>query len=174
MPSFTPAQCDADPILRYFDGRTNSLADAAITEQFCALAGFIVTDIPRSAERTVALRKLLEAKDAAVRAVLPVKGTSREETFYTRLLAESRELEGRIEKLETFIGTTAFLALPGDQQALLDAQRSTMKSYAEILGRRIAALQSSGQGQAEAVEEIDEGVRFTGRNPEEPLPFRED
>lgn len=30
-----------------------------------------VTTLPRSAERTVALRKLLESKDAAVRAALP-------------------------------------------------------------------------------------------------------
>jgi hypothetical protein len=173
MPIFTPAQCDADPILRYFEYQHLPLALQGVSEQFCTLAGFVVSEIPRNPERTVALRKLLEAKDAAVRSVLPVKGASREETFYTRLLSESRELEGRIEKLETFIGTTAFLALPGDQQALLDAQRSTMKSYAEILGRRIAALQSSGQGQAEAVEEIGEGVRFTGRNQdEEPLDFK--
>lgn len=31
----------------------------------------IVTSLPRNAERTVALRKLLEAKDAAVRANVP-------------------------------------------------------------------------------------------------------
>ena len=34
------------------------------------LAGRIVETLPRNPERTVALRKLLEAKDAAVRALL--------------------------------------------------------------------------------------------------------
>lgn len=37
---------------------------------FAMLADKIVAEIPRNPERTVALRKLLEAKDAAVRAVL--------------------------------------------------------------------------------------------------------
>jgi hypothetical protein len=38
--------------------------------KFYELACYIVTALPRNAERTVALRKLLEAKDAAVRANL--------------------------------------------------------------------------------------------------------
>jgi hypothetical protein len=37
---------------------------------FGHLARLIVTTVPRNPERTVALRKLLEAKDCAVRAVL--------------------------------------------------------------------------------------------------------
>ena len=37
---------------------------------FCQLADLIVKDIDPGPERTVALRKLLEAKDAAVRAKL--------------------------------------------------------------------------------------------------------
>ncbi|PLW79271.1 hypothetical protein C0081_02380 [Cohaesibacter celericrescens] len=40
------------------------------SEPFCKLAEFIQVNIPRNPERTVALRKLLEAKDAAVRAVV--------------------------------------------------------------------------------------------------------
>lgn len=42
----------------------------AVSRPFSALATEIVTDLPRNPERTVALRKLLEAKDAAVRAAL--------------------------------------------------------------------------------------------------------
>lgn len=38
---------------------------------FAELAQWIVMTIPRNAERTVALRKLLEAKDCAVRACVP-------------------------------------------------------------------------------------------------------
>lgn len=42
----------------------------AVSRPFGELAERIVTDLPRNPERTVALRKLLEAKDAAVRALL--------------------------------------------------------------------------------------------------------
>lgn len=41
------------------------------SRQFCHLAFHIVRTLPRTAERTVALRKLLEGKDAAVRAAMP-------------------------------------------------------------------------------------------------------
>jgi len=41
-----------------------------VSKPFCDLAAHVVETIPGSAERTVALRKLLEAKDAAVRAAL--------------------------------------------------------------------------------------------------------
>jgi hypothetical protein len=40
-----------------------------VSKPFCDLAAFILT-LPRNPERTVALRKLLESKDAAVRARL--------------------------------------------------------------------------------------------------------
>ncbi|MDP2275278.1 MAG: hypothetical protein Q8K32_31320 [Archangium sp.] len=42
----------------------------AVSRPFGELAESIVVTVPRNPERTVALRKLLEAKDAAVRAVL--------------------------------------------------------------------------------------------------------
>lgn len=42
----------------------------AVSKPFGDLAESIVQTIPRNPERTVALRKLLEAKDAAVRAFL--------------------------------------------------------------------------------------------------------
>lgn len=41
-----------------------------ISKPFCELAKQIVNDLPSNPERTVALRKLLEAKDCAVRAKL--------------------------------------------------------------------------------------------------------
>jgi hypothetical protein len=41
-----------------------------ISMPFCILAGSVVNQLPRNPERTVALRKLLEAKDAAVRAAI--------------------------------------------------------------------------------------------------------
>lgn len=42
----------------------------AVSRPFGDMAAIIVTTLPRNPERTVALRKLLEAKDAAVRALL--------------------------------------------------------------------------------------------------------
>lgn len=41
-----------------------------VSEPFHDLAYKIVTTLPANAERTVALRKLLEAKDCAVRALI--------------------------------------------------------------------------------------------------------
>lgn len=41
-----------------------------MSKPFCDLANSIVETLPRNPERTVALRKLLESKDCAVRAVL--------------------------------------------------------------------------------------------------------
>lgn len=42
----------------------------SVSRRFHELADYIVADIEPGPERTVALRKLLEAKDAAVRAVV--------------------------------------------------------------------------------------------------------
>lgn len=39
-----------------------------VSEPFCSLAGWIVANLEDGAERSVCLRKLLEAKDCAVRA----------------------------------------------------------------------------------------------------------
>lgn len=44
----------------------------AISKPFCDLAEWICTNVPQNPERTVALRKLLEAKDCAVRGILYV------------------------------------------------------------------------------------------------------
>lgn len=69
-PLFTTEQETNDPILKYF--RYSHLPEQlrVVSECFAKLAQDVVTMCPRSAERTVALRKLLEAKDAAVRAAL--------------------------------------------------------------------------------------------------------
>jgi hypothetical protein len=57
-----------EPILQFF--RFDHLREElrAVSEPFGSLAQFIVAQLPRNPERTTALRKLLEAKDAAVRA----------------------------------------------------------------------------------------------------------
>ncbi len=47
---------------------------AAVSAPFGELATRIVETLPRNPERTVALRKILEAKDAAVRALVAKDG----------------------------------------------------------------------------------------------------
>jgi hypothetical protein len=67
---FTLGQLAFDPILRFFHYSHLPQPLAAASAPFCQLAHRIVTELPRNPERTVALRKLLEAKDCAVRALL--------------------------------------------------------------------------------------------------------
>lgn len=43
-----------------------------VSKPFCVLARHVVDTLPRNAERTTALRKLLEAKDCAVRSLIEV------------------------------------------------------------------------------------------------------
>lgn len=45
-----------------------------VSKQFCELAKKIDSDLPMNPEKTTALRKLLEAKDCAVRAILFKEG----------------------------------------------------------------------------------------------------
>lgn len=68
---FTTEQITTDPVLRYFHYAHLPESLREVSEPFCRLAGLLVDRLPRNAERSVALRKLLEAKDAAVRANLP-------------------------------------------------------------------------------------------------------
>lgn len=60
----------ANPILKYFTYGHLPPHLQAHSRPFAELAVRIVAKVPASAERTVALRKLLESKDAAVRAAL--------------------------------------------------------------------------------------------------------
>ncbi|MFD3802653.1 hypothetical protein ACFWTC_03270 [Streptomyces sp. NPDC058619] len=59
------------PILRYFE--SGHLPDRlkSVSSPFSVLARQLVDSLPPGPELSVALRKLLEAKDAAVRAALP-------------------------------------------------------------------------------------------------------
>lgn len=67
---FTADEIKDDHILRYFHYSHLPEALKARSKPFCDLARHIIDTTPRNPERTVALRKLLEGKDAAVRAGL--------------------------------------------------------------------------------------------------------
>jgi hypothetical protein len=57
-------------IMQFFEFDHLPAALKDVSRPFCELARLVVATVPRNPERTVALRKLLEAKDAAVRASL--------------------------------------------------------------------------------------------------------
>jgi hypothetical protein len=60
----------SDPLLQFFRYEHLSEHLRAVSAPFGVMAQNIVLGLPRNPERTVALRKLLESKDAAVRSVL--------------------------------------------------------------------------------------------------------
>lgn len=68
---FSDADVQQDPILQYFAYEHLPAHLQSVSQEFSFLAMNLITAVPRSPERTVALRKLLESKDAAVRASLP-------------------------------------------------------------------------------------------------------
>ncbi len=57
-----------DAIMQWFSYCHLPAQLQTVSAPFCELAGSVQDTLPRCAERGVALRKLLEAKDAAVRA----------------------------------------------------------------------------------------------------------
>jgi hypothetical protein len=59
-----------DPLMQFFVYGHLKPVQAATSAPFGDLADWVVENLPRNAERTVCLRKLLEAKDCAVRATL--------------------------------------------------------------------------------------------------------
>ena len=59
-----------EPLLQFFQYAHLPVAAQAVSRPFCDLAMQVADTLPRNPERTVALRKLLEAKDCAVRAQL--------------------------------------------------------------------------------------------------------
>lgn len=56
-----------DRMMRWFEHAHLPPQLGQVSAEFARLAGWIVENLPPGPERTVALRKLLEAKDAAVR-----------------------------------------------------------------------------------------------------------
>ncbi len=59
-----------EPMLQFFSYTHLPEKLQDVSKPFCDLANVIVESLPRNPERTVALRKLLEAKDCAVRSIL--------------------------------------------------------------------------------------------------------
>ncbi len=60
----------SEPLMQFFEYKHLPEHLQAVSSKFHELAETIVETLPRNPERTVALRKLLEAKDCGVRAVI--------------------------------------------------------------------------------------------------------
>ncbi len=61
---------DTEPMLQFFSWEHLPPHLQEVSKHFMGMANMIVGTLPRNSERTAALRKLLEAKDCAVRARL--------------------------------------------------------------------------------------------------------
>jgi len=70
LPKALQSDAPSEPLLQFFEYEHLPPHLQEISKQFGDLALQVVTILPRNPERTVALRKLLEAKDCAVRARL--------------------------------------------------------------------------------------------------------
>lgn len=64
------SEATPEPILQFFTYEHLPPHLQAVSRPWCELAHDVVATLPRNAERSSALRKLLEGKDAAVRAFL--------------------------------------------------------------------------------------------------------
>jgi ferritin-like protein len=60
-----------NPIMKFFVCSHLNTPQASVSREFCELAERMHAELPDNAEKSAALRKLLEAKDCAVRATLP-------------------------------------------------------------------------------------------------------
>lgn len=144
------AQIALDPILQFFayDHLPAALKEASAP--FYNLAAHVVASAPRGPERTVALRKLLEAKDAAVRACIgSMAGVASEDgggialpTFFDRLKTERSDLAEKLDKLSVFLVASPD-ALPAIQMELLQQQKTAMAEYLAVLDARIENIEHS-------------------------------
>ena len=68
VPEASAMSESSDPIMQFFSYGHLSPHLQEISKPYCELAQWMMENLPRNAERTVALRRLLEAKEGAVRA----------------------------------------------------------------------------------------------------------
>lgn len=130
----------------------------AVSKPIGELAEQLERQLVDGAEKSVGMRKLLEAKDCFVRAALdapkaenansttaeqvrprPAHGTGLP-PHQQRVVEEKRDLDERKNKLEAFFDTATFAQLDDSEQGRLHAQHAAMVDYARILGERIEAF----------------------------------
>lgn len=115
-----------------------------------------------------AYRPISESEADIVKGVL---GSRAPDTFFTRLLAEEKELGERLDKLDAFIISDAFRAVDFDQRKLLQHQALVMNNYRDLLQKRIALATKVLDTPAQS-EEIGEVKITGGGSVEDPIPFK--
>ncbi len=171
---FSDMQISLDPILRYFHYSHLPEKLQGVSRPFCELAEAVVNSLPRNAERTVALRKLLEAKDAAVRANVGGETRAPVDNFLTWLQKELADLEDKCTGLVNYQKTIAFHNLPPRQRMLLNKQYVAMDAYISALRSKLALLDEAvpSPAKAEIVPMGDAEVKIVGGDQaEKPIPF---
>lgn len=73
--------------------------------------------------------------------------------WYTRLIAEHQETEGRLTKLKAYLATNP-THIGDTQLALLKQQEKVMQEYANILYKRLAIAQRDLQAEHEKKESL--------------------
>jgi hypothetical protein len=81
-----------------------------------------------------------ETADSCRKALAVLMNVPSETTFKERVVAEKRELDGRLEKLDAFIGTDKYRSLHDVEKERLCRQAGLMRDYSGVLGERIAAF----------------------------------
>ena len=66
------------------------------------------------------------------------------EPYQERVVAEKKDLDEKLAKLDLFCRTELFQLLPGPEQGRLSVQHSLMKKYSAVLGERIAEFNNRG------------------------------
>ena len=61
--------------------------------------------------------------------------------YQVRVVYERDELSEKVDKLRTFVNSSAFLSVPDEEQYRLTHQYLAMASYLDILNERIAAFE---------------------------------
>jgi hypothetical protein len=137
-------QQPVEPMLQFFSFEHLPEHLKVVSCKFYELAHSIVALLPRNPERTVALRKLLEAKDCAVRAVLfKSRDMSRPDCLCYR---------GHAENCPRFDARQALKNLQGDIEAL-----------AELLAENFnATMGYNGECYFIALKHSSQDEQFTG------------
>lgn len=73
---------EPEPLLQFFEYRHLPVDLQLIGEHFQTMAYWIERTLPRNPERTVALRKLLEAKDCAIRSMIYTSRIARRDSKF--------------------------------------------------------------------------------------------
>lgn len=92
-----------------------------VSKSFAILAEQIFLTLPDNPERTTALRKLLEAKDCAVRAVIFKSDEVREEESAAQADAQIKEANAEIRTASEIVAGSPYLNQEAQAGAVIDA-----------------------------------------------------